>query len=146
MRKVQEDAQAQQLALVAQRGVLEGQCRATTERIKQLEVSPGCSRSQQFQYCMQWAWPLWRLAVLLGCGVLFCLGDSRLPAAEVAAWHPLPGLLHALHVCLSLCPQSEVAGLQTNLAREQGTAQNATGRLAVLEASLAEQLVRLSVR
>lgn len=44
MRKVQEDAQAQQLALVAQRGVLEGQGRAATERIKQLEVSPGHSR------------------------------------------------------------------------------------------------------
>lgn len=45
-------------------------------------------------------------------------------------------------LCLCCCVQSEVASLQTSLAREQGTAQNATGRLAVLEASLAEQQVR----
>lgn len=38
VRKVQEDAQAAKLALVAQTGVLEGQCKAATERIKQLEV------------------------------------------------------------------------------------------------------------
>lgn len=41
--------------------------------------------------------------------------------------------------------QSELASLQTTLAREQGAAQNATGRLAVLEASLAEQQVGVSL-
>lgn len=48
---------------------------------------------------------------------------------------------HFAVLCCALLVQSELASLQTTLAREQGAAQNATGRLAVLEASLAEQQV-----
>lgn len=38
MRQVQEDARNAQMSLVSQNGSLEGQCRAATERMKQLEV------------------------------------------------------------------------------------------------------------
>jgi hypothetical protein len=65
VRKVQEDAQAAKLALVAQTGVLEGQCKAATERIKQLEVRGAlCCATLRFVVSC---------CVVLCCVVLSCV-------------------------------------------------------------------------
>lgn len=73
------------------------------------------------------------LTVLIGFGCCWQLGARALTHSCCAV------------VRCAVLLQSELASLQTTLAREQGAAQNATGRLAVLEASLAEQQVGVSL-